>query len=162
MASYTPLGSYLTVKSFSPGTAITIDMVSFVTSPTGIFCEYGVPHDAFIAEGSGAGDQPLIQALADGIEGVAAAVDCVTGGTFVQEVDPSSGLLQDFVQFFLSHTNPANGRGPFTTTVNVPVNDFFASADLAEFQNFLPPGTNASPSDTVGNACASLKALAGG
>jgi hypothetical protein len=136
-------------------------MVSFVTSPTGVFCEYGVPHDAFVQEGTGAGDQPLIQNLTDAIEAVAKQVSCVTGGTFVQNIDQSSGLLTDYVQFFLQYTSPSTG-GTFTTTVDVPVNDFFTE-ETGIGGLIIPPSPGfIPPADRVDAACASLKALAGG
>jgi hypothetical protein len=161
MASYTALGSYTTVKSYAPGTSETIQMVSFVTSPTGVFCEYGVPHDAFVQEGSGAGDQPLIQNLADAIEAVASQVSCVTGGTFVQDIDQASGLLTDYVQYFLTYTASSTG-GTFATTVNVPVNDFFTE-ETGIGGLIIPPSPGFTPpADRVGEACAALKALAGG
>lgn len=161
MASYIAQGSYTTVKSYAPGTSITVQMITFQTQPTGIWCEYGVPYEAFLQEGTGASDQPLIQSLADTIENIALRVSCVTGGTFIQDVDPSSGLLVDYVQFFLSYT-PASGAGPFTTTVDVPVAALASAADIAEFGNFIPPGTYTAPVDQVATACASLQALANG
>jgi hypothetical protein len=158
---FTTLGSYTTVKSYAPGTAETIDMVSFVTSPTGIFCEFGVPHDAFIAEGGLNGSLPLIQNIADAIEAVASQVPDVTGGTFVQDVDPASGLLTDYVQYFLAYTSPKTG-GVFTTTVNVPV-DNFQTAETGIGGLLIGPAEGfVNPADQVATADQQLRGLAGG
>lgn len=162
VATVSYLGSYTTVKSYGGAAPITVQMVSFITGPTGISCEYGVPYQAFITEGGAAGSQPLVQALADEIETVAAAVPCVVGGTFVQDVNPSTGLLDDYVRYQLAHTNATTGAGPFTTEVDVLVSDLETAGNIGQFQNFIPAGSYQDPTSVVGTACQSLIALAGG
>lgn len=158
MASYIPKGSYATFKDYGNGVGIPVEMIAFQTQPTGVFCEYAVPLDAFNQEGTGAGDQPLIQNLADAIEAVCSQVDCITGGTFVQDTDPASGLLVDFVRFYLTHTG-ADGVSVFSSFVDVPVNNFFTDQTGIGGLQIPSSSTFTNPSDQAGAACAALKAL---
>jgi hypothetical protein len=158
--NYIPVSSYATVKVFSPSQVLDVQMIGFYTIPTGIYCEYGVPHDAFVHAGGSAADQPEIDTLAQDIENAIEGAG-VTGGTFVQEVDPSSGLLTDFVQYDLAYKSPITGRGPFTTYVNVPVSAFLgASPGIGGL--LLNTAQYPAPFETVAEAYASLVAMAGG
>lgn len=157
--NYIPVSSYATVKVMSTTQVLDIQMIGFYTIPTGIYCEYGVPHDAFVMEGTGAGDQPLLEALAGDIEH-AAQGNGVVGGTFVQDVDPGTGLLTDFVQYEIVYRSPTVGKGTFATFVNVPVNSFF-TADTGIGGLVINTQQYPSPATVVGDAYASLKAAAG-
>ena len=156
MAPYIPRGSYSTFKDYGTGVGIAVEMIAFTTQPTGINCEYAVPLDAFNTEGNGVSGQPLVQNLADAIEAVASQVDCVQGGGFIQDTDPASGLLTDFVRFYLLYS-PGNGIGPFSSFVDVPVNNFFTEQTGIGGLIIGPAEGFVNPSDQVAAACAALK-----
>ncbi len=159
-SSYVVVSSYPTVKVMSPAQVLDVQWISFLTLPTGIGCEYGVPHDAFVLEGSGAADQPIIDALAQAIE-QAAQGNGVVGGSFLQDTDPATALLIDFVQYDLVYVPPTAGRGPFATYVNVPVNSFITS-QTGIGGLVINTAQYPAPSTVVGDAYASLVAMAGG
>jgi hypothetical protein len=159
MATYQVTGSYATFKDYGTGVGTPVEMIAFVTAPTGVFCEYAVPLETFQLAGGNAGEQPDIQALTDAIEDVCSQVDCIVGGSFVQDTNPASGQLDDFVRFYLVYA-PGGGIGPFSTFTDVPVSDFVVASNFSGgVIGSQLPGTN--PGTKPLAACAALKALAG-
>ena len=75
MATYQVTGSYATFKDYGTGVGTPVEMIAFVTAPTGVFCEYAVPLETFQLAGGNAGEQPDIQALTDAIEDLVADPD---------------------------------------------------------------------------------------
>ena len=68
MATYQVTGSYATFKDYGTGVGTPVEMIAFVTAPTGVFCEYAVPLETFQLAGGlhrgrlvRAGHQPRVR-----------------------------------------------------------------------------------------------------
>lgn len=163
---YQPAGSYQTVQVLGPAVVLDVEMVSFYTLPTGIYVEYPVPLLTFQSGGPSGANTALLDNVAQAVESHVAS-NGVVGGTYVEDVDPVTGLLTAYIQYDIAHTNATTGAGPFTTSVNIPMTDIVAgvgaSTGIGGLQ--VPPSQNPNyvdPNTTLGNAYQALVTLAGG
>jgi hypothetical protein len=92
------------------------------------------------------------RALADAIAQVEAKSDCVIRATYVRDVNPFSGLVNDRVRFLLSGANTQTRLGSSTDFVNVPISSFLVEENLPGGVAFQVPSF-APPSAIVETAC---------
>lgn len=132
-AGYTVVSQSKTVQVLSANQVIDVEEVGFVTSPSGVYAQRLVPFAAWAAQGAAAWIAPLAQAIEDLIAGGLAI-----GGQFVQDVDPVSQLLADFVEFTVAY-DPGGGVLPMTTQVRVSVEALTADSAFGAFVPGLDP-----------------------
>lgn len=133
-ADYTVVSQRATVQVLAANQVISVEEVGFSTKPSGVYAQVYVP----IAEWKADHGQPYISALAQGIENLISG-GLADSGTFAQDIDPSTELLADFIDFTVSYT-PPNGLLPMTTVARVPVT--LLGIDTG-FGSFLEGGTAA-------------------
>ena len=149
MAAYTTLPTHRTVQVINATTVLDVMEIPFITSPSGVTAQVYAPYVSWLAEGADTFIAPVATAIENLISGGLA-----TGGTFTQDVDPTSGLLIDYVTFTVAYT-PTDGRGTFTTTVDVPVTALGADTGFGAIVSTLDPA------QLVDNAYQQLVATAG-
>jgi len=147
--AYTTLPTHRTVQVISATVVLDVMELPFITSPSGVTAQVYAPYTAWLTEGA----DPWISPVATAIEDLIAGGQAV-GGTFTQDVDPTSGLLIDYVTFTVAYT-PTDGRGTFTTTADVPVTALGGGAGIGGLVIGL------TPQQIVGNAYNQLVATAG-
>ena len=133
MAGYVTLPTHRTVQVISATTVLDVMELPFITSPSGVTAQVYAPYVSWLATGADAFIAPVATAIEDLISGGLA-----TGGTFTQDVDPTSGLLIDYVTFTVSYTT-TDGRGTFTTTVDVPITALGADTGFGAVVAALDP-----------------------
>jgi hypothetical protein len=134
-----------------------VEIVGFVTKPSGIYAERVVPLAAWQAQGAASWIEPLASAIEGLISGGLAS-----SGTFVQDVD-ASGLLADFIDFTVSYTPSDGGVLQMTTEVRIPVNaltiDQSFGGALATY--FGGSSSTLDPAQALRDAYDTLQATAG-
>ena len=151
--NYQTTDAYPSIRVLSATQVIETERVTILTIPSGIGATYEVP----IASWQEDQGQALMSGLAGQLEELVANRH-VTAGVPVQDFD-AANLLQDYVQ--LTVTYVASPLVALSGQVNVPVDLFFYSSDLAEFQNFLPPNeSNVTPDDLVAAEYVRLQSVA--
>lgn len=140
--NYTVVSQRHTVQQLSSGNVIDVESVGFQTKPHGVYCEVLVPFTDWQAGNS-----------ATYINPVATAIETIMGGqpvasaSFTQDVDTTSNLLANFVDFIVVYTAPG-GIAAMTTTVRVSVTS-------------LTQGAAGLPTQQIQAAYASLQRTAG-
>ena len=147
--AYTTLPTHRTVQVISATQVLDVMELPFITSPSGVTAQVYAPYVSWLAEGA----DPFIAPIATAIENLISG-GLAVGGTFTQDVDPTSGLLVDYVTFTVAYT-PTDGRGTFTTTVDVPMTALGADTGFGAIVSSL------SPADIVNTAYQQLVATAG-
>jgi hypothetical protein len=152
MASYIYQGSSRTIQVLSPTQVVDVERIDAVTTPSGVpFWRY-VPVPAFLAEGSG----PWLEPLASAIEQRLAS-GLADAASMIEDTD-ANGLIQDLVRFTVS-VPPGPGKlGPFTTTVDVPVQ--LLTLDLSLQGAIGASGTGETVASLFEDALAALHAIA--
>ena len=119
----------------SPTQVLDAEIIGVTTSPHGVYFEVPMSYAGWLADGA----DVAVSGIAESIEALLSS-GTVLGAAFVQDVDPVSGLLADFMEFTIGIPVPAGRTGPMTTTVRVPIgavgdptieDDFFAPARAA-------------------------------
>jgi hypothetical protein len=105
-----------TVQVLSATEVADVERVPFVTTPSGVSGWRYVPYQAFIAEGVDTWIGPLAQAIEDLFSGGLASY-----ATMIEDIDPTTNLLADYLQVTVSYTPPRGGYTS-TTSVDIPVN----------------------------------------
>lgn len=98
-----------------PTQVIDAERVEFVTKPSGIYAQRIVPLTAWNAEGAAAWVAPLADAIENMIAGRLASY-----ATWLQTVDPGTGLLTDAIAFIVTY-DPGDGRPVMSAEAIVPV-----------------------------------------
>lgn len=144
--------SFRTVKVLSASTVVDVERVPFVTKPSGVEGWRYVPYEAWLAQGAAPWIGPLAQAIEDLISGGLASY-----AVMVEDIDPATNLLTDFVQCTVTYDSPSGG---FTssTTVDVPVN--LLTVDTSFFGSIGGIGAGPSPADMLRAAYDQLVATA--
>lgn len=151
---YTPVIATPSIRVLDNNTVLTTERCTIATKPTGIHVTWEVPIDAFNADGGTA----LLNVLGNAIEELVNNRH-VTGGQPAQDYD-DNGLLQDYLDAIVTYNRTT--LPPLTATARIPVDLFFTAGDIAEFQNYLPPGTTfVSPDDICDATYAKLAQQAG-
>lgn len=114
-SNFTVVSQRSTVQVLAANQVIKVEEVGFATKPSGVYAQVYVPWAEWEADHG----TPYISALATGIEDLIAG-GLADGGAFVQDIDPSTGLLTDYIDFTVSYS-PSGVALPMTTTVRVPV-----------------------------------------
>ena len=130
-----------TIRVLSPTAVADVERVPFVTKPSGVSAWRYVPYDSWLAQGA----DPWIGPLATAIEGLISG-GLASYGAMIEDVDPATNLIADFVQFTVAYTSP-DGSFTSTTTVDVPVN--LLTLDTGFFGNFGGVSNLASPADML-------------
>lgn len=115
-ANYRVVSQTPSVQVLSANEVIDTMEVGFVTAPSGVYAQRSVPRSAWKDGGAGAWIGPLATSIENLISGGLAS-----GAVFVQDVDASSGLLKDAMQFTVLYDAPPPAVAPMTTTVTIPV-----------------------------------------
>lgn len=147
--SYVVTSQEPSVQVLGPNEVLNTETVGFITKPSGVRAYREVPRTAWDAGGAAAWIAPLATAIEDLISSGAA-----TGASFVQDIDPATGLLTDGIEFVVSYTPPPPAIGPMTATVVIPVNRLTLDT---QFGAFIEGG---SPADQLGAAYDQLRATA--
>lgn len=98
-----------------PTQVVDAERVEFVTKPSGVYAQRIVPLTAWNAEGSAAWIEPLAVAIENMIAGGLASY-----ATWLQTIDPASGLLTDSIAFIVTY-DPGDGRPVMSAEAIVPV-----------------------------------------
>lgn len=114
-ASFTVVDQSPVTQVLGPTQVIDAERVEFVTKPTGIYAQRIVPLAAWNAEGSAAWIAPLADAIENMIAGGLASY-----ATWLQTVDPATGLLTDAISFIVTY-DPGDGRPVMSAEAIVPV-----------------------------------------
>ena len=115
-SNYVTAGSRQTVQVISQTQVAPVQAVNIYTQPHASYVVVLVPLTAYQA-----GDAD------DYLEPVAAVIETqwtngfISGTSFVQEVDASTGLLDYFLDFIVSWTPPGGLRIPYTSIVRAPI-----------------------------------------
>jgi hypothetical protein len=117
--TFTIVGQQRTVQIISATQAVDVQMLAFVTHPSNVYAQRYIPFDAWelLQESAGLGFwlQPIVDAIEDNI-----AAGRAIGASFVQDIDPVTSLLTDFIEFTVSYNAPG-ALLPMTTTVRWPI-----------------------------------------
>ena len=140
-----------------PNQVIDAERVEFVTKPSGVYAQRIVPLAAWQAEGSAAWIAPL----ADAIEGMIAG-GLASYATWVQTVDPASGLLTDAISFVVTY-DPGDGRPVMSAEATVPVASLTVDTQFGGvLSTYFGGGSTAlDPQQTVRDVYDALVATAG-
>ena len=141
-----------TIQVLSPTQTLDVERVPFTTRPSGVSGWRYVPLDAWLAQGADAWIAPLATAIEDLISGGLASY-----AVMIEDVDPSTNLLVDYVEFTVAYTSP-DGSFTSTTRVDVPVN--LLTLDTGFFGSIGGTGGTASPADMLKAAYDQLAATA--
>lgn len=114
---YVVTSQYGTVQVQPDGSVLDVEAVGFATSPHNVSATVYVPLAAWTAGNAG----QYIAPLASGIEYMFAQ-GLVSGASSVQDVDPATSLLADFIQFVVAY-QPPHQLTPMTAQVRVPVSE---------------------------------------
>ena len=98
-----------------PTQVVDAERVEFVTKPTGIYAQRIVPLAAWNQQGAAAWIAPLADAIENMIAGGLASY-----ASWLQTVDPGTGLLTDAVAFIVTY-DPGDGRPVMSAEAVVPV-----------------------------------------
>lgn len=144
-ASFNVIAQYPTVQVLSPNEVIDVQAVEFVTVPSGVIGTRLVPRAGWIASGAEGWIAPLAQAIEDMISGGLASY-----ATFVQSVDPGTGLLTDAYEFTVVY-DPGDGRPVQSAVATVPAADLTTDSQFFDVGRFFPTGgaPSQSPQDAV-------------
>jgi hypothetical protein len=122
-SNYTVVSQTKDVIVLGPTQVLDVQRVGFVTHPTGIYAEYPIDWQTWIAS-RGA---PELGSIAGAIESLIATTAAV-GATYVQDVAPND-LLVDYLDVVVQY-DPGNPSLPMMyTSVLVPLGTFSAAAD---------------------------------
>lgn len=141
-----------TIQVLSPTEVADVERVPFVTKPSGVSGWRYVPIDAWATEGAAAWIGPLATAIEDLMAGGLASY-----AAMIEDVDPATNLLADYVEFTVAYTPPGSGFTS-TTRVDVPVN--LLTLDTGFFGSFGGTGGLPSPTDMLRAAYDQLVATA--
>jgi hypothetical protein len=114
-ASFVVVDQSPVTQVLGPNQVIDAERVEFVTRPSGIYAQRIVPLAAWESEGSAAWVEPLATAIENMIAGGLASY-----ATWVQTVDPATGLLADSISFVVTY-DPGDGRPVMSAEATVPV-----------------------------------------
>lgn len=145
-ANYQTTDSYRDVQVISGTSVLDVQVVSFVTIPSGVTASRAVPYVEWKAQQGFDVIAQTATAIEDLISGGLAV-----SGSGVEEVDPA-GLLQFAIEFVVQVDTPPGRPGPFQTTVTIPVESLTFDT---QFGSFLQGG---SPADQLSAARAALQA----
>lgn len=149
-ANYVTAGSSAGVQVLSQTQVAPVQSVRIYTQPHGTYVVVQVPLSAWRAGHA----VKYLKPVAAIIENLWEA-GFISGAQFVQDVDPSSGLLTDFVDFTVSYT-PGSGLAiPFTSVVRVPV------PGLSSETAFTTSSAGKSYGEQIAETYAQLAATAG-
>lgn len=146
--NYATAGSFPDVQVLSPTKVIAVEVAQAFTIPTAVYFEFPIPRDLW-AENLGA---DYLGTIAGQIEQQISEGLAVTG-SYIQTPD-DTGLLVDYMDFLVRYTPPGGLRGPFETTVRIPLNTLVAAID--PFFGL----TGMSPAEQLSAALDKLKAMA--
>ena len=102
-----------TVQVLSATQVVAVEYVPFVTKPSAVSAWRYVPIDAWQAEGAAAWIEPLASAIENLLSGGLASY-----AVMIEDVDPATNLLTDFLQATVSYAAPSGFTS--TTTVDIP------------------------------------------
>lgn len=154
MASYAVVSQRPTVQVLSGGNVADVQEVGFVTSPSGVYGQTEVPRSAWLAEGSDTWIQPIAQAIEDLISGGLASYM-----TFVQDVDPVSGLLVGYYDVTVTY-DPGDGRPVQVGSVRVSLSSLTLDTGFGSFLTPAPGQATGDPVQLVRDAYDALVATA--
>ncbi len=135
------IGSYATVKVFSPTQVVDVLMVTFRTSPSNVVAFASPPYDdiqGFTVANADQAASVFIAPLADGIERMMSTGQ-VAGASGSEDIS-RDGLLIEYIDAIVEY-NPADPArpGPFQSSIRLQVfafedGNFFSSLVLAPIQ----------------------------
>lgn len=148
-ANYVVTSQEPSTQVLGPNEVLSTMTVGFVTSPHGVRAYREVPRTAWASGGAAAWIAPLATAIENLIDGGLAS-----GASFVQDIDPATGLLTDAIEFVVSYDPPPPALGPMTATAVVPVDDLTLDTSFGSFVQ------GADPAQTLRDAYDQLVATA--
>jgi hypothetical protein len=125
--------------------------LGFVTRPSNVYVQRMIPYSSWQTLQGEQGVGFWVAPIRDAIENAIADGSAV-GANFVQDIDPGSGLLTDFVEFLVGYT-PPGGIGQLTDTLRWPIDNLTIN---------LAGGTIVGLQDALDATKARLVAVAGG
>lgn len=149
----TILDSYRTIKVMGPESVLDVQYCTCQSIPHGLGFAYAVPRDTYLA-GDALG---LLDVISSQLEEIYSNGEMVASSP-LQDLD-ANGLLQDWVAAVVSLDRTGQGLPPLTSTVNIPVDAFFAQE--TGIGGFTIPGSEA-PNKYVADEYALLEQLNGG
>lgn len=114
-ASYVVVDQSPVTQVLGPSQVVDAERVEFVTKPTGIYAQRIVPLAAWEQQGADAWIAPLADAIENMIAGGLASY-----ATWLQTVDPATGLLTDSISFVVTY-DAGDGRPVMSAEAIVPV-----------------------------------------
>lgn len=113
--SYVIVDQSPVTQVLGPTQVVDAERVEFVTKPHGVYAQRIVPLAAWNDQGAAAWVQPLADAIENMIAGGLASY-----ASWLQTVDPASGLLTDSIAFIVTY-DPGDGRPAMSAEAIVPV-----------------------------------------
>lgn len=156
-ASYVVVDQNPVTQVLGPTNVLDAERVEFVTRPTGVYAQRIVPLQAWQSEGADAWIAPLAEAIENMIAGGLASY-----ATWVQNVDPATGLLTDAIEFVVTY-DPGDGRPVMSAVASVPVASLTLDTQFGGVLNSFFGGGGAAldPAQEVRSVYDALVATAG-
>jgi hypothetical protein len=148
---WTLVSTQRTPQVLSATEVIDAMQIGFITQPSNVYAQRMIPYSSWTLLQGAAGLGFWVAPVRDAVENAIADGSAI-GATFVQDVDPASGLLTDFIDFLVGYT-PRGGIGQLTDTVRWPIDNLTIN---------LAGGTLVGLQDALDAARARLVALSGG
>lgn len=117
--NWTVVSTQRTPQVLSATEVIDAMVIAFVTRPSNVFAQRVIPYSSWLLLQGAQGLGFWLDPIRDAVEG-AIADGSASGATFLQDIDPASGLLTDFIEFTVSYT-PSGSLGTLTDTVRWPI-----------------------------------------
>lgn len=149
-AKYVVLGSYPSVQVLSQTEVVPVQRTTIATRPHGTQAIVNVPLSVF-EQGHAASH---LAPVATNIETIWAS-EVISGAYPLQDTDPTSSLLTDYIAFVVSYTPRSGPPTPLTTTVRI------ATALLGAEAAFYQPEGGTAYGTALTDAFQRLETLAG-
>lgn len=127
-----------TIQVIGATQVVDVMEIGAFSEPSNVYFQRYVPFASWQLLNGPQGLGFWLQPVADAIEDSLAAREA-SGVAFLQDIDPSSGLLTDYLDFTVSYM-PPGGLLPMTTTVRYPIDNLvieFAGGELVGLSDAL-------------------------
>jgi hypothetical protein len=127
-----------TPQVLSASEVIDAMQIGFVTRPSNVYMQRVIPYSSWQTLQGAQGLGFWVAPVRDAIENAIADGSAI-GATFVQDVDPATSLLTDFMELIVGYT-PPGGIAQLTDTVRWPIDNLtinFAGGTIVGLQDAL-------------------------
>lgn len=116
--------SYRSVKVLGPGLTLDVEMATIQTLPSGILATYGIPIASWGGWDQASPGGQLLTVIAQQIEQLVAG-NHVVGGSPSQDINPTTGLLDDYQDLTVELRRDDQNLPPLQGTAHFLMQDFF-------------------------------------